>query len=185
MYLNISSDSDAGPLSGTFEGIESADIQLSINEEDLEPVMHCVNCGADSTENEPESGLCAGSRLEIDCATCSGTGTCQQCQGIDALACLHCAGSGLCSTRECIQGFVEIHDWQRVPLTWCNSASIYTNTERDEVTVTISVGDPRGAFVMTVYRTDDGSLRLSVPYAGMSLAHAPLTELSPGFFRIR
>lgn len=36
------------------------------------------------------------------------------------------------------------------PATWCNSAAISVSEEEDSVSVLISVGDPRGAFAMTV-----------------------------------
>lgn len=85
------------------------------------------------------------------------------------------------------------HDPTPVPLSWVNSASIRADENRDTLTVTISVGDPRGAFAMTVERVTwtqpDGTprdeLRLSVPSAGESLPHMDLEPLaSPGYFRI-
>lgn len=59
------------------------------------------------------------------------------------------------------------------PLAWCNSATINVDPSEDEVTVTISTGDPRGAFVMSIRRVPAGS---ESEYAGrlvMDLPHAP------------
>ena len=61
---------------------------------------------------------------------------------------------------------------------------------RQEVQVWISVGDPRGAFCMTLELMTNGDhkgeLRLSVPTDSDSLPHMKLTPLaSPGYFRIR
>ena len=74
------------------------------------------------------------------------------------------------------------HDPQAIPGSFANSASISVG-EYDEVTVTISVGDPRGAFAMTVDRMDDGTLRLSVPDPSDGFAHMPLTQIMPGMFK--
>ncbi len=70
------------------------------------------------------------------------------------------------------------------PLSWVNSARVSLNREWDSVTVMISVGDPRGAFAMTVVRKPDGSLMLEVPDPSDSLPHAKLTQIAPGTFRI-
>ena len=79
------------------------------------------------------------------------------------------------------------------PLSWANSARIEADPDGDTLTVTISVGDPRGAFAMRVermrYINDDGEdveeLRLSVPHPDDSLPHMTLTPLaSPGYYRI-
>ena len=83
------------------------------------------------------------------------------------------------------------HDPEPVPLSWANSATIVTDDDEDSVTVTISVGDPRGAFCFTVRRVPDdadsdlgGRLVLHVPYPGESCGHRPLTQLHPGTFVI-
>lgn len=84
------------------------------------------------------------------------------------------------------------------PGTWCNSAAVVVNDEEDSVTVTISVGDPRGAFAFTVRKVAPllgetgevlnpdlvGRLLLHVPYPGESLPHAALAELHPGTFLV-
>lgn len=77
-----------------------------------------------------------------------------------------------------------VHEPEPMPCSFANSASISVDEEHDEVTVTISVGDPRGAFAMTVSRGHDGKLRLAVPYEGMGFAHMPLTKLDDGYYQI-
>lgn len=62
-----------------------------------------------------------------------------------------------------------------------NSAAI--DWTGDDLTVTISTGDPRGAFAMTVRRLADGTRILHVPTAGDG-GHERLTELHPGTYRI-
>lgn len=70
---------------------------------------------------------------------------------------------------------------------WCNSAAISVDDADDSVSVSISVGDPRGAFVMTVRRVegDDGAgLVLSVPDPSDGFLHMPLKSIHDGYFRI-
>jgi hypothetical protein len=82
----------------------------------------------------------------------------------------------------------DAHDAEPVPLSWVNSAAILTDDGEDSVTVTISVGDPRGAFCFTVRRIADGDLVgrlvLHTPYPGECMPHRPLTQLHPGTFVI-
>lgn len=79
------------------------------------------------------------------------------------------------------------HKPVRVPLTWCNSAGVVAEPDSDSVTVKISVGDPRGAFTMTVYRLPDdhaefpGRLVMHVPHPDVPLLHAPLTPYGSGY----
>lgn len=79
------------------------------------------------------------------------------------------------------------HDAERIPLSWVNSAALHTSETEDSVTVSISVGDPRGAFTFTIRRVPDdadsdlaGRLIMHVPYPGQPLGHAELTELHDG-----
>lgn len=79
------------------------------------------------------------------------------------------------------------HDPDRIPLSWCNSAAVHADESEDAVTVSISVGDPRGAFTFTIRRVPDdldgplaGQLVLHTPYDGMSSPHMPLTPLHDG-----
>lgn len=53
------------------------------------------------------------------------------------------------------------------------------------MSVSVSVGDPRGAFTFTIRRRPDtGALLLHVPYAGEPMPHARLTELHPGTYEV-
>lgn len=82
------------------------------------------------------------------------------------------------------------HHPRRVVLSWVNSAGIHADPDEDSITVSISVGDPRGAFTFTVRRIPDdapnspGRLVLHTPYPGEPLPHAALTEHHPGTFLI-
>lgn len=86
------------------------------------------------------------------------------------------------------------HTPRPVPLAWANSASIRADEAGDRLTVAISVGDPRGAFTLTVERIsftdaetgeERDELRLSVPTPDDSFPHMDLTPLaSPGYYRI-
>jgi hypothetical protein len=66
------------------------------------------------------------------------------------------------------------------PLSWCNSATLTFSEEEDAVHVSISVGDPRGAFSMTVRRLTDGTIVLHHPYPGEGWAHMETREDHPG-----
>ncbi|MPZ79664.1 MAG: hypothetical protein GEV28_04400 [Actinophytocola sp.] len=79
------------------------------------------------------------------------------------------------------------HEPERIPLSWCNSAAVHTDESEDSVTVSISVGDPRGAFTFTIRRVPDdtdgdlaGHLIMHTPYVGQPLAHMDLTPLRDG-----
>lgn len=83
------------------------------------------------------------------------------------------------------------HSPEPIPLSWVNSAAIDTDEKDDSVTVSISVGDPRGAFSFTVRRLPDGAdceiagrLIMHVPYPGEPLPHERLTEQRPGTYLI-
>lgn len=112
-------------------------------------------------------------------------------------------------TDETIEG---PHVPEAIPLTFFNSAAIDMDAEEDSVTVSISVGDPRGAFAFTIRRLpahafeaykDDaskcavcyedlsdkrhrgtGRLIMHVPYEGMGWAHRPLKRVSDGTYEI-
>lgn len=83
------------------------------------------------------------------------------------------------------------HDPEPIPLSWVNSAGVHLNEGEDSVTVTISVGDPRGAFAFTVRRIPAdadgelaGRLLMHTPYPGQSSPHMPVKELHPGTYVI-
>ncbi|GAA3744548.1 hypothetical protein [Salinactinospora qingdaonensis] len=83
------------------------------------------------------------------------------------------------------------HDPERIPLAWCNHAGITTDPEQDAITVTASVGDPRGAFAFTLRRIPDdahselaGRLVLHVPHPDEPSLHMELTPVRPGTYVI-
>ena len=83
------------------------------------------------------------------------------------------------------------HTPERVALSWCNSASIRTDESDDAITLSLSTGDPRGAFTFIIRRVPDdadsplaGRLLLHMPYPGEPMAHEPLHAVHPGTFVI-
>jgi hypothetical protein len=83
------------------------------------------------------------------------------------------------------------HAPERTPLSWVNSAVIRVDDVEDAVTVSISVGDPRGAFRFQVRRIPDdapgelaGRLVLHVPYPDEPSPHQQLTALHAGTYLI-
>ncbi|KLL09877.1 MULTISPECIES: hypothetical protein [Protofrankia] len=83
------------------------------------------------------------------------------------------------------------HTPERVALAWCNSAGIRTDETDDAITLSLSTGDPRGAFTITIRRVPDdadsplaGRLLLHLPHPGEPTPHEPLHPLHPGTFVI-
>lgn len=74
------------------------------------------------------------------------------------------------------------------PLSWWNSSAIDVDPNDNSVTVTISVGDPRGAFAFTVRQVErddeEPYLIMHTPYPGQGWAHMPLTALHEGTYRV-
>lgn len=66
------------------------------------------------------------------------------------------------------------------PLSWLNSARITTNADEDSVSCLVSVGDPRGAFCMTVRRLPDGRIVLHLPHPGEGMPHLTTQQLHEG-----
>lgn len=172
MYtINITGDLEEGDGKVIYTELDHFSAQLSINEEGDRPTHHCATCGEETDQEDIVSfgvEVCEGSGKWVACPDQSSDHT-----KPGQIECDTCNGAGE----------IEIHQWEAIPLHWCNSASIHARPDRDEIQVTISVGDPRGAFVMTVERREDG-LYLSVPSAGMGAPHMPLTERSAGWFKI-
>jgi len=73
---------------------------------------------------------------------------------------------------------------ERAPLGWVNSAAIELDRDDDSITLSISVGDPRGAFCFTIRRATDGSLLMDFPTPADSLLHMPLRRLRDGLYQI-
>lgn len=93
------------------------------------------------------------------------------------------------------RGQVTHEDSGRVQLEWdevangyvdglVNSAAIDFSEEEESLTVSISIGDPRGALTMTVRRLSNGKVILHVPHADDSMPHVPLSEIRPGTFEV-
>jgi len=72
---------------------------------------------------------------------------------------------------------------ERAPLGWCNSAAISLDRDDDAVHLSISVGDPRGAFVLTVRRLSTGELVMHFP-TPEGTSHMPLTLDHSGTYLI-
>jgi len=69
------------------------------------------------------------------------------------------------------------------PEAWCNAAGV--EVTEDEVRVWISTGDPRGAFQMTAWRMEDGTIILGMPHPGESLPHEDTVEIRPGTLAVK
>lgn len=93
-----------------------------------------------------------------------------------------------CPELEDQDGNVQRHALESLPLTWANNAGIRLDDDEDSVTVSISVGDPRGAFTFTVRRVPEGEyagmLMMHLPHEGEPMPHAKITEIHPGTFVI-
>ena len=120
-----------------------------------------------------ESGAANGDSPERECSDCGAT--------------FYWDGSGWDGEHdaECEEG---IDETPPALIDEINGAHVWA--DQDAVTVSISVGDPRGGFVMRIERImlDDGSheLRLSVPSDQDGMPHMNLEPLaSPGYYRVR
>jgi hypothetical protein len=164
------SEDDAQIYSG-----EPIDVTVTYPGEEGVSEWTCGKCG-ETTQDDP-ADVGSGSLCEsAECEACDGVGQIwpegtTDYQNTESKDCEACATTGH-----------GAHDWQADAHDWVNSAGI--STTEDSVSVRISVGDPRGAFVMSVTRGDDGELRLSLPSPADGMAHMGLVPLSPGYFRI-
>jgi hypothetical protein len=95
--------------------------------------------------------------------------------------------------EQCSDNGLLPHDPTPVPLAWCNSAEIVLDPDEDQISVRISVADPRGSVAMTIQRkhslNSDGQmvseLRLSVPHPEDSAPHVTLDPITNrGYYRI-
>ena len=64
------------------------------------------------------------------------------------------------------------------PVQWCNNVGVDVTDE--SVRVWISTGDPRGAFVMTMRKMDDGRIILYTPHDGDVTPHEETRQIHPG-----
>ena len=80
------------------------------------------------------------------------------------------------------------HRPQRVPLSWANGATLRVDPDDDSVTVTISIGDPCGAFAFSVRRVPEsapdnaGRLVMHTPHPLEPGLHVGLTEGHAGMY---
>lgn len=88
------------------------------------------------------------------------------------------------ANEECPELDEGNHRIEDAPLSWLNHAGVSFDESEDSVTVSISVGDPRGAFAFTVRRTPDGKLIMHTPYPGEGRPHVETRELQPGTLAI-
>ena len=65
-------------------------------------------------------------------------------------------------------------------LSWLNSARIIAEPDNDRVVLTVSIGDPRGAFAIEFRRLPDGRIVIDLPNPADCLAHLPTAETGPG-----
>lgn len=94
--------------------------------------------------------------------------------------------------EDCIEGFYREHHAFKAPagpIFWANSAFLEFDEEKDSVTVGISIGDPRGAFVFTIRRLPAeadmaGRLIMHLPYPGSGWLHDTLSPLHEGTYLI-
>lgn len=119
----------------------------------------CHNCGGDFTEeSEAEDEECS----EADCSS-----THDFCGGVE-------------TDGPCV--FVHGLEHHKAPLSWVNAAHIDVREDDDLIEVGISVGDPRGAFVMRMWRTPEGKIMMNLPYPGEPQPHAPLKCINDGSY---
>jgi hypothetical protein len=143
-----------------------ATVRIDINEDGDMPEFTCSECDEVGTQYpddvRPNSGP-GNERCRVECGSCAGDGT-----DDDGKDCEACDGTGQ-----------DGHDWRRTPLSWCNSARIVADPDEDEVTLLISTGDPRGAFAITVWRTETGRLLMRLPRPDDAMPHEDLTPYGP------
>jgi hypothetical protein len=159
--------------------------------------FRCVHCG--NAVDEEGTGDDGSETCDSRCGECgrplddhaeANDPDDEMCDGLHMCADDCAAAVYACDGLEC-NGIVPVkavHVPEPMALSWANSAGIHLDPESDEITVTISVGDPRGAFACTVRQVtpDEGApyLIMHTPHPGEGWAHMPLTELHPGTYRV-
>jgi hypothetical protein len=74
------------------------------------------------------------------------------------------------------------------PLSWLNGAYVTLDPDDDYVGVSVSTGDPRGGFVMSLRRipagapTNAGCIVMHVPHPEASMLHETLTPIHDGTY---
>lgn len=148
----------------------------------------CQHCGEEISDYG-DNGWQADDGGERDCP--QHTTECEECDGVGAIFPNWPEDKETqedCPNAACDRGTVNLghepSDTATVD-TFANSAGIHVSNDGTELTVTISVGDPRGAFGMTVRKLPDGRLILHVPYADEPMGHRTLVEMHPGTYEIK
>lgn len=179
---------------------EDLTVSVVYNEDGDKPLWVCPDCGEETSDDEPDpDDECQEQGQAHDCLECDTTGEievdCQECDGTGQLDrdtpeqvnCDTCHGTGRLMEQcgECYgEGSLYRHDWTRVPLSWFNAAVIDVQPDRNRVRVNISAADPRGCFELEIWQAEDGTLRMGVPYEGMSSPHMPLKLMDGGVYRL-
>jgi hypothetical protein len=88
-----------------------------------------------------------------------------------------------CDDHECSFPRHQLDEYEEA-FSWVNSAGIHLNEQDDTIDLAISLGDPRGAFIMRLYRTANGQIRMEVPYPEQGFLHLPLRELGRGVYAV-
>lgn len=165
-----------------------------------------IDAGDGNVEFEGNSFLTDPARVQVEYAESDGTRECQHCRTrVELVSVKDDSGKWTeqwehnDGKRECDPQLVAMHDPDLDPdednlrvaepisegaSEIVNSASLNFDDEHMGCTVTISVGDPRGAFAMTVRRLENGKLILHVPYEADPLPHMPLRKLHEGTYEI-
>lgn len=189
-----------GDYLGEAETGEDTIISAAYNEDGDKPQWVCPDCGAETADDEPDGDEpCDNQGKTLDCQECDTAGEieidCEECQGSgkldrdtpEEIMCDTCSGSGKITETcgECDgEGSLYRHDWQRNTLAWFNAAVIDIRPAQGRVRVNISAADPRGCFELEIWQADDGTLRMGVPYEGMSSPHMPLRHMHGGVYRL-
>lgn len=153
----------------------------------------CVHChreisevtdrhGVTTLDDEFGASRCEDNPETPECPACEGRGELTNPEGDLVTTCPTCEGDGEVNGP---------HVKPTGPSTWLNSAQIHLSDQEDSVTVSISVGDPRGGFSFTVRRipADSGAehagqLIMHLPYPNEPLPHMTLTPLHTGTYLI-
>jgi len=170
--VNITINGSEDAVETWHDDSEDLWVHVSIDEEGVsEPI--CEHCGGVEDDHDSAVDWECGCGAEVD----SLDGACPNCgAGPPAETLQGCPG----------QDWSGTNTWEPVdpPLSWCKSAGVNTDPRDDAVTVSISVGDPRGGFTMTIRRLPDGRLVMYLPYPERSLLHLPLREIHPGTYEV-
>lgn len=95
--------------------------------------------------------------------------------------CMVHTGDENCDDHACEYGGHDLVE-EDEPLSWANSAGLHFNESKDQIDLSISLGDPRGAFVMSVFRLPNGQIRMEVPHPKDGFLHLPLRQIGTAVY---